>query len=243
MTAKSKPTTQTGQSKNNLHQNKQAREALPKSRALFQNTLDSMLEGCQILDFDWRYLYLNPVAEIHNRRPNQELLGNLYMEMWPGIESTEVFAEIKHCLEDRVPTRLENRFVYPDGKVGWFDLSIQPIEEGVVLFSEDITERKQTEQEISWLASFPELNPNPVVEIDSTGAVSYLNPAARHRFPVWRKSLFDSSRKGSASCSGKFKLVPTGIHNLFIMSRRLHGYGSMAHRSRSANWPNNKPFR
>src|SRR6185503_5519629 len=116
-------------------------------------------------------------------RPNQELLGNVYRDMWPGIESTQVFSEIKRCLEERLPTRLENRFVYPDGKVGWFRLSIQPIEEGVVIFSQDITEHQQAEQEIRRLASFPELNPNPVVEIDSTGKVSYMNPAARHKFP------------------------------------------------------------
>ncbi len=305
MTAKSKPSNQAGQPKINSRKNKQARKASPTSRALFQNTLDRMLEGCQILGFDWRYLYLNAVAEIHNRRPNQELLGNVYMEMWPGIKSTQVFAEIKCCLEERVPRRLENRFVYPDGKAGWFELSIQPIEEGVVIFSEDITERKQMEEnnarlgaivessedaiigktldgivtswnkgaekiygytsdeieghdisalippdvpeelsallnrvkhgeridhyetvrirkdgqridvslsispirnrsgsiigastigrditahkraerEIRRLASFPELNPNPIVEIDSTGAVSYMNPAARHMFP------------------------------------------------------------
>ncbi len=183
MTAKSKPTHQAGQPEINLSKNKQAKGSFSKSRALFQDTLDSLLEGCQILDFDWRYLYLNAVAEIHNRRPNQELLGNIYMEMWPGIEATQMFAEIKRCLEERVSTRLENRFVYPDGKVGWFRLSVQPIEDGVVIFSEDITEHQQVEQEIRWLASFPELNPNPIVEIDSAGTVSYMNPAARHMFP------------------------------------------------------------
>ncbi|MGH8923040.1 MAG: histidine kinase [Acidimicrobiia bacterium] len=33
------------------------------------------------------------------------------------------------------------------------------------------------------LASFPELNPNPVIETDRQGRVSYLNPAARALFP------------------------------------------------------------
>ena len=37
---------------------------------------------------------------------------------------------------------------------------------------------KQTEKIISHLASFPELNPNPVLEIDYSGRISYCNFAA-----------------------------------------------------------------
>ncbi len=109
--------------------------------------LDNMLEGCQILGHDWRYLYLNSTAEIHNHRPNQELLGNTYMDMWPGIESTHVFSEIKRCMEHRVAIQLENRFVYPNGEIGWFNLSIQPIPEGFLILSLDITEYTRAEKQ------------------------------------------------------------------------------------------------
>ncbi|MGB7442240.1 MAG: EAL domain-containing protein [Coleofasciculaceae cyanobacterium] len=47
----------------------------------------------------------------------------------------------------------------------------------------NITERRQTEQETSRLASFPLLNPNPVVEMDLTGQVRYLNPEAMQLLP------------------------------------------------------------
>ncbi|MFQ5880931.1 MAG: nitrogen regulation protein NR(II) [Candidatus Methylomirabilales bacterium] len=47
----------------------------------------------------------------------------------------------------------------------------------------DITEHKQIGGEIARLASFPEDNPNPVIEIDAAGSITYLNPAARAQYP------------------------------------------------------------
>jgi PAS domain S-box-containing protein len=129
-----------------ITERKQAEEALLSSEARYRHTLDAMLEGCQILGFDWRYLYLNDVADRHNRRPKDELLGNKYMDMWPGIESTHVFAVIKQCLEERVSQSMENEFTFPDGSQGWFELRIYPVPEGIVILSVDITERKKAEK-------------------------------------------------------------------------------------------------
>jgi PAS domain S-box-containing protein len=123
----------------------QLNEALIKSEERSRNALDHLLEGCQIIDFDWRYIYMNHTAEIHNKLPKEKLLGQRYMDMWPGIESTEVFKMIKRTLEERVSDHFENEFTFPDGSFGWFDLSIQPVPEGVFILSIDITERKITE--------------------------------------------------------------------------------------------------
>lgn len=130
-----------------LTEQKRSEKILQDSVNRYRSTLDNMLEGCQILGFDWRYLYVNNAADIHNRRPKEELLGNRYMDMWPGIEKTEVFKIIKQCLEARTSSHFENEFEYPDGKIGWFDLSIQPIPEGVFILSMDISERKSSELE------------------------------------------------------------------------------------------------
>ncbi|MBN1918081.1 MAG: PAS domain S-box protein [Verrucomicrobia bacterium] len=47
----------------------------------------------------------------------------------------------------------------------------------------EIAERKRMEAETVRLASFPKLNPHPVVEIDLEGRVCYANPAAQRLFP------------------------------------------------------------
>lgn len=126
---------------------KRAEEALRKSEELFRNTLEGMLEGVQIIGFDWRYIYLNATAAIHNRRPNAELLGQRYLDMWPGIEETHVFTLLKNCMETRTAYHIENEFVFPDGLVQWYELSIQPVPEGIFILSINITERKRAEAE------------------------------------------------------------------------------------------------
>jgi PAS domain S-box-containing protein len=47
----------------------------------------------------------------------------------------------------------------------------------------DVTIQEQIEERLAHLASFPELNPNPIVEIDLAGYLHYLNPAAKQLFP------------------------------------------------------------
>lgn len=127
---------------------KNANEILSKSEERFRSTLDCMLEGCQILGFDLRYIYINDAADIHNRRPKEQLLGNRYEDMWPGIEKTHVYEVIKSCLESRIAQQMENEFTFPNGSRGWFELSIQPVPEGVFILSNDITPRKMIENDL-----------------------------------------------------------------------------------------------
>ena len=47
----------------------------------------------------------------------------------------------------------------------------------------DRVKRQQAEAEITHLASFPELNPNPILELDAEGNVKYANPAAKIYLP------------------------------------------------------------
>ena len=110
--------------------------------------LDNLLEGFQIIDFDWKYLYLNNIAQIQSHLEKKELFGKRFDEVWPGIEETELYMLIKNCLENRTAHHLENEFIYPDKTIGWFDLSIQPVPEGVLILSVDITERKHVELEL-----------------------------------------------------------------------------------------------
>jgi PAS domain S-box-containing protein len=117
----------------------------------YRRTLDSLLEGFQIIGFDWTYLYVNPSAAAHGRRTPADLEGQKMWEAYPGIDETPVFAEMKRCMEERVHGALENLFTYPDGHTCWFELHLEPVPEGLCVHSFDIQERKNAQAALTSL--------------------------------------------------------------------------------------------
>lgn len=111
----------------------------------YRTTLDNMLEGCQIIGFDWRYIYVNDAAARQGRKKSQELIHRTMSDIYPGIENTDMFRVLRRCMEERSSDSMENEFVFPDGTTGWFELKIQPVPEGLFILSLDITEQKLDE--------------------------------------------------------------------------------------------------
>ncbi|MBI4212839.1 MAG: PAS domain-containing protein [Chloroflexi bacterium] len=104
--------------------------------------LDNMLEGCQVISHDWRYVYVNDTVAKQAHRAKEELIGHTMMDRFPGIEGTEMFGHLQRCMKERVPHYMENEFEFPDGRKGWFELRMEPVPQGVLILSLDITERK-----------------------------------------------------------------------------------------------------
>jgi PAS domain S-box-containing protein len=111
----------------------------------YHETLDNLLEGFQIISPEWRYLYVNNTVAKQGKYTREELVGHTMMEIYPGIEKTDMFKILQLSMNARVQKRHENKFIYPDNSVGWFELSFQPVPEGVIILSIDITERKTAE--------------------------------------------------------------------------------------------------
>ncbi|WP_291861247.1 PAS domain S-box protein [Marinilabilia sp.] len=135
-------------------------------------TFDNMLEGCQIIDRDYRYVYINPAASLQARKNPDELTGRRMFDVFPEIEETEVFQSIQRCMEHQWSHHLSNKFVFPGGTSGWFRLVIEPVPEGVMILSDDITREKNLEkQNKSYLEKISAQVPGALYEfqMDSAG--------------------------------------------------------------------------
>jgi two-component system cell cycle sensor histidine kinase/response regulator CckA len=169
----------------------------PLSRTRFRSTLDSLLEGCQIIDRDWRYVYLNPAAARHGGRSPEELIGRTMMEAYPGIEETDLFVVLRRCMAGRRPEAIENEFVLPDGSRSWFELAIAPVAEGIFILSLDITKRKQAEAALqetqSRFNAFMDASPTLKWMKDEQGRFLYMNKAWRDVFELGQTALAGST--------------------------------------------------
>jgi len=108
-----------------------------------RRALECLEEGFQIISFDWHFLYVNPAAARHGRRPADELIGHSMFEEYPGIDKTPLFARLQRSMEERIPQVFENEFTFDDGTSRWFELRVQPAPEGICVYSSDIDLRKR----------------------------------------------------------------------------------------------------
>jgi PAS domain S-box-containing protein len=113
--------------------------------ATLRRALDCLREGFQIIGFDWRYVYVNPAAARHGRRSPAELVGRSMADMYPGIDQTSLFTILRRAMEERTSHIFENLFTFPDGTSRWFELRVQPVPEGICIYSADIDARKRAE--------------------------------------------------------------------------------------------------
>ncbi|MBL8090923.1 MAG: diguanylate cyclase [Anaerolineales bacterium] len=165
-------------------------ENLQASYLRYQKALDQIFEGAQIIGYDWRYLYVNEAVAKQGHQTKENLLGRTMMEVYPNIEQTALFGVLKDCMQNRLPYLMENEFTYPDGTRGWFELSIQPVDEGLFILSNDITKRKYAEERFHLAV---ESAPYGIILSSSKGEITLVNSQVEKIFQYSRHELIGRS--------------------------------------------------
>lgn len=134
---------------------------------LGDDVLDSLLEGFRLISYDWEYLYVNDVVAKQGKSTKEKLTGKTMMEMYPGIEKTDMFKTLQFCMEKRIPRQIENEFTYPDGSTAWFQLNIEPVPDGIFILSLDISDRKKIVDQLTHLVEEKKRKNRKDKELDS----------------------------------------------------------------------------
>lgn len=103
---------------------------------------DQFCDGVQVVDHQFRYLYLNPVVLEQSASTREQLLGRTMMECFPGIEHTPMFQALAGCMTKRESVRTTNDFTLPDKTHKYFQLRIEPVPDGVLIFSVDVSQEQ-----------------------------------------------------------------------------------------------------
>ncbi len=160
---------------------KRVEQGLEKSRSRMANILSSISDGFFALDSDFTVTYFNQAAEQMLGRAASVVLNRHLFEAFPEAKGSIFEENYTRVLKEKKPCYFETYFGVKPFE-NWYDVRAFPSEDGMVVFFQVTTERKKAEAEISHLASFPELNPNPVLEFDQSGIIVYVNPAGKTRF-------------------------------------------------------------
>ena len=123
----------------------QAEAERDESERRLHRTLDDMREGYTIMGPDLRYRYMNRAGAEQTHLTREQLIGRTPLELYPGFEGSKIHSALKAAIEQRIPQRVEEQFLHADGEVGYFELNIQPIPEGLSVLSIDQTERRRAE--------------------------------------------------------------------------------------------------
>jgi PAS domain S-box-containing protein len=164
--------------------------------------LETLPDGFQAFDRDWRFVYVNARAEDILGRRRAELLGTVCWEAFPEVVGTEFHARHMEAMETGQALVFED---YCPHENTWMEFSLYPHPGGLVVFRRDITQRKLAEEALraSWEAGrrggeqqyralFEQVE-DAVLLADDTGRYVDANPAACELFGLSRAEMLNRS--------------------------------------------------
>ena len=172
-----------------ITERKQAEEKLRNSEGLYRAIGESIDYGVWVCEPDGRNIYASE-SFLNLVGLTQEQCSNFgWGDVLHPDDAERTIAAWKECIRTGSFWDIEHRFRGVDGQ--WHPVLARGVpvrnDQGEILYwagiNLDISNLKRAEAELARLASFPLLNPDPIIEVDLTGVIHFCNPAAERMFP------------------------------------------------------------
>ncbi|BAY74069.1 multi-sensor signal transduction histidine kinase [Nostoc linckia NIES-25] len=126
-----------------MTQEQAARAQSEAARTRISNLLESVTDAFFALDKEWRFTYVNGQAEQLLQKTQNQLLGKNFWEAFPRIIGTTFEEQYRKAVFNQISVEFEE-FYPPLNR--WFQVHAYPGKDGLSVYFQDITERRQTAQ-------------------------------------------------------------------------------------------------
>ncbi|WP_290650159.1 EAL domain-containing protein [Aquisalimonas sp.] len=162
----------------NIDDRKQTEEEVTRLAARLHNTLESITDAFYTLDRDWRFTYINREAERLLRRVRTDLLGKIIWDEFVELQGSRLSEEYHRAIREGCTVHFEEHLVT-------FGVSLEvhgyPSEEGLAVYLRDITDRKQAQEDVRFLALYDPLTRLPNRRLLQDRLQQAIASAAHHR--------------------------------------------------------------
>ncbi len=150
-------------------------QAFQGSPISYTTILEQMPVAFLALDAQWRITYLNHRAEPFLQKSRAELLGRSIWEAIPKVRDTPFF---QYCQQARTTGKALSFEHFSPPVNTWLHVHVSPSSEGVYISFQDITERKQAEEQLQFQATILRHVTDSVIVTDLQGTITYWNEGA-----------------------------------------------------------------
>jgi PAS domain S-box-containing protein len=170
-------------------------------------TLESITEGFFTVDCEWRMTYVNHEMERVARRPRDELLGRSVMDLFPWFRGSRFHQEYERAMTSGRTAQFESVL---ESLGVWVEVYAYPSAQGLAVYFQDITERKNAEAALRASEErhrlFFEVSLDAVLQLEqASGRILSVNPAACRMFGLGEAEIKARGRDG---------LIAPGEHRL-----------------------------
>ena len=152
------------------------RDRADKAATRLERTLERTTDGVYTVDTDWRIEYVNETIANRVGHEQSQLVGNVLWDVFPSLLGTELETTYRQAMERGEPTSFNSYIGAPFDY--WVETRAFPDENGLTVFSRDVTEEYERRQQLERTAAILENVHDVVFIIDGTFEIQFANPAA-----------------------------------------------------------------
>ncbi len=162
-------------------QRKEVQLQLIKNERYFRRLIENVSDVITLLDEDGIITYSSPSSRIVIGIPPEKIIGFDIRDIVLAEDLKHIQISTLHELYSGA-TPMEYRLMDKKGEIHVMETYIQKFQQdddsdGYILYSRDITLRKQAEEETHKLKMVVEQSPSSIVITDTEGTIEYVNPA------------------------------------------------------------------